>query len=90
MTTNRRIKNVLEMLMVLATAAASFSTPVHAIEKCSAKIDVRTGAVQVTASKVAGDLRWGPSRGTESTPFANAGLCLTGDKAKKCELGAPG
>ena len=73
----------LVVVLLLATQA-------HAVDKCKAKIDTKTGAIQVSASNVAGALRWGGSIGNEVNPFSNDATCVASGKAKKCELGAPG
>ncbi len=61
----------------------------HAIDKCRAKVDKKTGVIRVDAFGVDGALTWGAEAGSESQTFANAGTCVAGTKAKKCELADP-
>lgn len=81
-----RILNLLSIALGFAMACA---TPADALESCKAKI-AKDGAIQVSAKDVSGVLEWGNALGQEVNAFANAGTCLEGSGASKCELGAPG
>ncbi len=60
-----------------------------AVSACKAKLDTKTGAVEVSASDVTGAPSWGPS--ADSTPFAffDVGACQDGDTLKDCTLAEP-
>ena len=62
----------------------------HALTKCSARLDKKTGVILVYAKSIVGPLLWGASAGMETNSFANEATCISGTKAKKCELGLPG
>ncbi|HXJ37003.1 MAG TPA: hypothetical protein VMS22_23465 [Candidatus Eisenbacteria bacterium] len=62
----------------------------HAIVKCSAKVNSKTGVIDVYASGVSGTLLWGDRSGAEATSFFNATTCIAGASASRCELGAAG
>lgn len=57
-----------------------------AIDKCKVKVDKKTGVINVDASGIGGPLTWGPTSGSETNVFFNAGTCIAGDKAKRCNL----
>lgn len=73
-------------LAVLA-AAVLFAPSAHALDKCKVKVDKKTGVIRVDAVDVSGALLWGDVAGVETHPFF--GACVTGTKAKKCELFDP-
>lgn len=81
-----RILNLLSIALGFAMACASSA---HALESCKAKI-AKDGAIQISAKDVSGVLEWGNVLGQEVNSFGNAGTCLDGDAATKCELGAVG
>jgi hypothetical protein len=70
-------------LTVLFTAASS-----HAVTKCTAKVDGKTGVIEIGASGVGGTLLWGEAPGSEASVFANEATCVAKDRASKCLLGA--
>jgi len=75
------------LLIVMALFAAA--TPARAIDHCKVKVDKHTGLILVDASPVGGPLLWGPTSGSETTPFFNDATCNVGGKAKKCQLANP-
>lgn len=60
-----------------------------AVTGCKAKVDGKTGAIEVSGSGITGTPAWGPS--ADSTPFAfyDVGSCQTGDTLKECTLADP-
>lgn len=79
-------------LVPIVTALAVLllgASPGYAIDKCKVKVDKKTGVIQVDASGVGGPLTWGSQSGSETNSFFNAGSCVTGDKAKRCQLADP-
>lgn len=69
--------------------ALACAMPAQALESCKAKI-AKDGAIQISAKDVSGVLEWGNALGGEVNAFGNAGTCLDGSTATKCELGAAG
>jgi hypothetical protein len=74
-------------ITLAALAGALWASPVWAIAKCAAKAGPMDGIVEVSASPVAGTLLWGDRPDAITKPFANAAICIAGEKAKGCELG---
>lgn len=74
-------------LAVLATAIAA--VPSYAIDTCKVKVDKRTGVILADATNVVGTLQWGTSAGNENNAIFNAGTCVVGGNAKKCQIGDP-
>jgi len=70
-------------LTVLFSAA-----PGHAVSKCTAKVDGKTGVIEVGASDVGGPLLWGEAPGSEASVFVNEATCVAKGKASRCLLGA--
>lgn len=76
-------------LLFAIAALALAPLPARAIDSCRARIDKKTGVIQVDASGVGGPLLWGSSSGAETNAFFNAGSCVAADKAKRCQLANP-
>ncbi len=79
----------LTLLSAALAVALACTTPAHALESCKAKI-AKDGAILISAKDVSGVLEWGNTLGQEVNAFGNAGACLDGTTAAKCELGAAG
>jgi hypothetical protein len=77
------------LMFGMAAATLTVALPAHAINKCKVKVD-KTGVITVDASGVSGTLLWGSEAGAENAAFFNAGTCVTGAKAKRCQLADPG
>jgi hypothetical protein len=79
------------LVAVAAYAALALLTTstAFAIEKCKVKVDKKTGVINVDASGLGGPLTWGATSGSETNTFFNGGTCITGDKAKRCQLANP-
>jgi hypothetical protein len=75
---------LLTAFIVLLTISSA-----SAIDKCKVKVDKKTGVINVDASGLGGPLLWGPASGSETNAFFNAGTCIAGDKAKRCQLASP-
>lgn len=86
-----RIARVMTVIAVNAAVLVAVDCA-SAADKCKVKVDSKTGAIQVSASSVGGNLLFGDGPGLlqANNAFANAATCLAAGKAKKCELGAPG
>jgi len=82
---NIRIFRCFAAVVVLLTADSS----AHAIDTCKVKVDKKTGVLNVDAKGVAGPLLWGTKPGSETSSFFNAGTCVSGANAKKCQLANP-
>ncbi len=81
--TIRRIGCAAVVAVLLCAANA------HAIDKCKVKVDKRTGVLVVSATGVSGTPLWGDAEGAETESFFNAGSCIDGTKAKKCQIADP-
>jgi hypothetical protein len=66
------------------------SGPSDAVERCQAKVNAKTGAVEVGARNVEGNPVWSGTAGGVAQPFEDVSTCFAGDKLKKCHLGDPG
>jgi hypothetical protein len=64
-------------------------SPAEAVEKCTVKVVNRTGLIHVNATGVSGELLWGSESGLEDNAFFNSASCLSGTRARKCELYNP-
>jgi hypothetical protein len=64
--------------------------PGEAVEKCSAKVNAKTGAIEVSGRSVVGNPLWRRYAGATPLPFADADTCVGAGKFRKCHLGAPG
>jgi hypothetical protein len=62
----------------------------EAISKVVVKTNTRTGAVEVTATGVGANPRWGVAAGETDQIFADQGACFSGGTLTKCHLGATG
>ncbi len=60
----------------------------QAAEKCKAKVDSKSGEIQVSAKNVGANPLWGVATAAASTVFDNEGTCFGDGKLKKCTLGA--
>lgn len=80
----------LTLCAVLGAALLLHAPTARAVESCKVKVDPKTGAIQFSAKKVLGILRWGESFGSANRVFANDSECTADHKATKCELGDPG
>jgi hypothetical protein len=65
------------------------SAPSDAVEKCTAKVNAKTGAIEVDARNVDGNPAWSGTAGGAAQSFANQSTCFAGTKLKKCRLGLP-
>jgi hypothetical protein len=84
-----RRRDLFAIGVALALIAGS-AVPSLALTACKATVHKPTGVIRVNASDVSGVLMWGEAAGMETNAFTNAGTCLDGTKARKCEIGAPG
>lgn len=75
--------------LVASTLFCLHVTTAHAIDSCKIRVDKRTGVILVDATNVVGTLQWGSSAGQENGAIFNAGTCVAGGKAKKCQIGDP-
>lgn len=68
------------------------STPADALRACKAVASDKDGVVRVYAKGVLdrADFEWAPDLDAPFEPFANAGTCLKGERARGCQLGADG
>jgi microcystin-dependent protein len=62
----------------------------EAVENCKVKVSRTDGTLQVSATNVATNPRWGAAAGQETNMFSNEGTCVVAGTASKCELAAPG
>jgi len=76
--------------VALLVVGLTLAGEARAADDCRARIDPRTGTVEVSASAVSGALRWGDREGAENNDFDNASRCLAGGHARACRLGPPG
>jgi hypothetical protein len=63
---------------------------VHAVHRCHAKQRRSDGMILASGRSVVGTLRWGATLGQEVNAFFNEATCVTGERARKCTLGADG
>jgi hypothetical protein len=82
---NKATKWMLVRAISLVVAISSTSA---AVTKCSAKANAKNGVIDVSASGIAGPVLWGDRSGAAANAFFNAGTCIHGSMAGKCELGA--
>ena len=76
--------------IAIALACWGMASGAEGAEKCRAKVDKKTGVIELSASKVDGaSLRWGDTTTNQPYAFFDP-ACLKGDKAVKCTLGDPG
>ncbi len=81
--------SILSSVVTAVALGLVLAVPAHAIDKCKVKIDKKTGVLLVKAKEVTGTLLWGDAEDAVSEPFFNAGDCVDGTKAKKCEIADP-
>jgi hypothetical protein len=77
-------------ILALTVGIALLPSSSEAVTGCKVHLSSKTGLIDVFASGVSGPLLWGDRSGSESLTFANAGTCIAGASASKCEFGAPG
>ena len=78
----------LALFAVGITTALFSAGPTHAIDGCRAKTHAKDGTIEVSASKIVGSLRWGPTAEEQELSFENESECVDGSRAKRCRLGA--
>jgi hypothetical protein len=61
-----------------------------AADRCAARVNGKTGAVEVNASGVVGVPTWSGSTAVDGVAFANASACISGDRLRRCRLGVIG
>jgi hypothetical protein len=85
-------RTLLVFLASIGSIGGLLLTPsvTRAIDHCQVKISTKDGTLLVSARGIAGPARWGTAADQTARTFANAATCLTGAKAEKCTLGAPG
>ena len=83
------LRRSLVLSFLVAILVSSAAPPARAVESCSAKVSRKTGVITVAAKGVTGTLEWSSSPGGSLSPFFNAGECVSGDKAAKCEIADP-
>ncbi|HEY2775898.1 MAG TPA: hypothetical protein VGK20_17785 [Candidatus Binatia bacterium] len=86
---NASLRQVLLRAGISAAVVIAASPSAHALEKCKAKIDKKTGIIYVDAGGIAGPLLWGAYSGAEENPFFNDATCIAGDIAKACQIQDP-
>lgn len=78
------------IIFASATLAVLVATlPAHAVTSCAVKVDKKTGVIQVSAKGVEGPLSWGGAADQTFGSFFNASECVSGSRAKGCELADP-
>ena len=77
---------------VVIVSMALFPPAGQAVEKCKVQVNSKTGAVEVSATKVVGNPSWGIGPGDTTELFADEADCFDPSRGslKKCHLGAPG
>ncbi len=80
---------ILSSVLTAVALGLVVAVPAHAIDKCKVKTDRKTGVLLVKATEVTGTLLWGDAEDAVTEPFFNAGGCVDGTKAKKCEIADP-
>lgn len=78
----------LALVGVGVTSALLAATPTHAIDGCRAKTHAKDGTIEVSATKIVGSVRWGPTAQEQELSFENESECVDGPRAKRCRLGA--
>lgn len=76
----------LVIVTVLALAPALSS----AVDKCHVKVNPKTGALEVSATRVGANPKWGSDPGAVHVAFADTGTCFSRGALSKCHLGTPG
>lgn len=64
--------------------------PAFAADRCAARVNAKSGAIEVNASGVVGTPTWSGSPAVDGVAFANAGACISGDRLRRCRLGVVG
>jgi hypothetical protein len=83
------VSRALAVLSFVTSVLVLDVAPARAIDKCKVKVDKKTGVIYVDAAGVGGPLTWGEEAGSETNAFFNAGTCIAGTSAKKCQLANP-
>ena len=74
-------------LLGIGLAMALSASGASAIDRCSARVNAKTGAVEVGASGLVGSVGWSGSPAQRPVAFANAGECIVDGRARRCRLG---
>lgn len=85
---NKVITRAAAFFMATAFAGTLWPSTGLAVDKCKVKVKAADGTILVNAKDVSGTLLWGYASGAETNAFSNAGTCVTGGVAKRCELAA--
>jgi hypothetical protein len=76
---------------VAAMALLSAGGRSEAVERCTAKVNAKTGAIEVSGAGVEGSPLWSTTAGSsDARAFFDAATCVSGAKLKRCHLGSPG
>ncbi len=70
-------------------AVLLWASPAVAADNCKAKVDKKSGLIEISASNVDANPVWGAVATAIETPFHDAVSCATGGKLKKCHLADP-
>lgn len=76
--------------MLVALLLVGAGTPARGVDRCKARANPKSGAIEVSAAGVAGDARWSGAPAGAGIAFADAAACVRRDKVRRCHLGAPG
>jgi len=85
--TTRTISNALLALMAVAIGLPPTAS---AVTMCSAKIQSKTGILEIKASGVGTNPVWGVESGVTTQTFPDEATCFVPGTLSKCHLGAPG
>jgi len=78
-------------VLVFAALGAALSPPAtDAAQKCGARANPTSGAIEVKATGITGSPRWGATPGGATAAFADEASCLRRGRLKNCHLGAAG
>ncbi len=78
--------------LVVGTLAVLALAPhtARAMDRCTARVNPKSGAVEVNALGVGGSPTWSGSPAEAGVGFADASTCIAGARARRCHLGATG
>jgi hypothetical protein len=76
--------------LVLVLALALGASDATAVDRCSARVNPKTGAVEVGAAGLRGTVTWSGSPDGRGVAFVDADRCVAEGRARRCHLGAPG
>jgi hypothetical protein len=77
-------------LVLVCLSALLVPLRASAIDSCKVKVNSQDGTILVSAKNIAGVVRWGYGAAEVVKSFSNAGTCVAGGVATKCQLGATG